>query len=212
MSWASLALSPLKPSRNFLVPERAIVPRLSMTSSWLIPMPLSLTVNVPAVASRMKVTDISSAPIKPGFAIASKRSFSQASEAFEINSRRKISLCEYSEWMTNRRTCLVSAWNSLICGCVSVVMALQSLWLDRWYGQYPPFGGSSDTLLGGVTVRYFKRGSWAYLHETRRLTMAKSSTVLTVWAALAGNLMVAVAKFVAAAMTGSAAMTSEAVH
>jgi len=42
--------------------------------------------------------------------------------------------------------------------------------------------------------------------------MAKSSTVLAVWAALAGNLMVALAKSVAAVMTGSAAMTSEAVH
>jgi cation diffusion facilitator family transporter len=42
--------------------------------------------------------------------------------------------------------------------------------------------------------------------------MAKRSSVPAVWAALVGNLMVALAKFVAAAMTGSAAMTSEAVH
>jgi cation diffusion facilitator family transporter len=42
--------------------------------------------------------------------------------------------------------------------------------------------------------------------------VVKSGTVLAVWAALLGNLMVAFAKFMAAALTGSAAMLSEAVH
>jgi cation diffusion facilitator family transporter len=42
--------------------------------------------------------------------------------------------------------------------------------------------------------------------------MAKTGSNLAVWAALAGNVLVAVTKFIAAAVTGSAAMLSEAVH
>jgi cation diffusion facilitator family transporter len=42
--------------------------------------------------------------------------------------------------------------------------------------------------------------------------MTKSGTVLAVWSALVGNVLVALAKFAAAAVTGSAAMSSEAVH
>jgi cation diffusion facilitator family transporter len=42
--------------------------------------------------------------------------------------------------------------------------------------------------------------------------MSKHDSNVAVWAALAGNVGVAVAKFIAAGLTGSAAMTSEAVH
>lgn len=42
--------------------------------------------------------------------------------------------------------------------------------------------------------------------------MAKTGTNVAVWAALAGNVLVAASKFAAAAVTGSAAMLSEAVH
>ena len=61
------------------------------------PMPLSLMDRVPAALSGNSVTESASEPNKSGLASASKRSFSQASEALEINSRRKISLCEYME-------------------------------------------------------------------------------------------------------------------
>src|SRR5579864_7237032 len=45
-----------------------------------------------------------------GFPSASNRSLSQASEAFETSSRRKISRFEYSEWIIKPSSSLTSAW------------------------------------------------------------------------------------------------------
>ncbi len=42
--------------------------------------------------------------------IASKRSLSAASEAFDTSSRRKISLLPYKEWTIRWRSWLTSAW------------------------------------------------------------------------------------------------------
>ena len=56
--------------------------------------PSILMLKVPAALSGVSVIDSESAPSKSGLASASKRNFSQASEAFEISSRRKMSLSE----------------------------------------------------------------------------------------------------------------------
>ena len=46
MSCESVRESPLKPLKNSFVPDLAIVPRCAMTSSRVMPMPLSRTVTV----------------------------------------------------------------------------------------------------------------------------------------------------------------------
>src|SRR5690606_39541634 len=55
--------------------------------------------------------------------MASKRSLSQASEALDTSSRRKISLCEYRECVTRCRTWSTSASNLRV-WAVAVVMGL----------------------------------------------------------------------------------------
>ncbi|MNT46933.1 hypothetical protein D3C72_1836080 [compost metagenome] len=80
---------------NAFVPERAIVPSASIISSRFMPMPLSSITSV--CASSLSVTRIPGwIPSEEsfGFEIDSYRSFSQASAAFEINSRRNTSLSE----------------------------------------------------------------------------------------------------------------------
>ena len=80
---------------NSRVPLLAIVPRWATASSDDMPMPLSVIVMVLASLSKATRTSRSVLPsYSSGLSIASKRSLSHASDAFEISSRRKISLFE----------------------------------------------------------------------------------------------------------------------
>ena len=101
---------------NSRVPLLAMVPRLATASSADSPMPLSRIVMVLASASKLTRTSrLGASSNRAALFSASKRSLSQASEALEINSRRKISLLEYSEWVTRCRICLTSAWKERVC-------------------------------------------------------------------------------------------------
>ena len=74
------------------------------------PMPLSVMVSVLAALSRVMRTRKSEASsYRALFSRASKRSLSQASEALEMSSRRKISLLEYKECVTRCRSWATSA-------------------------------------------------------------------------------------------------------
>src|SRR5581483_11798613 len=89
-----------------------MVPRFSITSSRDMPTPLSRIDSVPAAGSGWISTASSPPPSSSGLPIARKRSRSQASEALEISSRRKISRLEYSEWIMRCSSWRTSAWNS----------------------------------------------------------------------------------------------------
>ena len=75
------------------VPDRAMVPMFSTTSSRDMPMPLSATVRVRASGSkRIEIRSSPSPSVRESSERAAKRSRSAASEALEMSSRRKISL------------------------------------------------------------------------------------------------------------------------
>ena len=75
-------------------------------------MPLSCTVRVRASASTSSVISSSPAGVSSGRLSASNRTLSRASEALEISSRRKMSLCEYREWIMRSSSSRTSVWNS----------------------------------------------------------------------------------------------------
>ena len=93
-----------------------MVPRLAIASSRVMPMPLSRMVTVPALGSA-SILICSSVPSdsSAGSAIAAKRSRSLASEAFEMSSRRKISLWLYREWIISFNRSRTSAWKPNVC-------------------------------------------------------------------------------------------------
>ncbi len=78
-----------------------MVPRLAMASSRFMPMPLSVMVTVPASRHppRCGCRVLRPRPAAPALAMAAKRRRSQASEALETSSRRKISRWLYREWI-----------------------------------------------------------------------------------------------------------------
>ena len=80
--------------KKFFVPERAIVPKLSCKSFLVIPIPESVIVNVGLSPSWNSINIFGSylRDLKSSFVSVRYLSLSSASEAFEINSLRKISL------------------------------------------------------------------------------------------------------------------------
>ena len=95
MSCASCVWSPVSCATNSRVPDLAMVPMLSITSWRDMPTPLSVTAIVRAVGSTSTSTARSGCSSSSAASVsASKRSLSQASDAFEMSSRRNISLFE----------------------------------------------------------------------------------------------------------------------
>ena len=134
MRRASLRASPVIDFRNSAVPDRAIVPRFSTSSSRDMPMPLSATVRVFAPASsRTRMPRSVSSPSSSGAASASKRSLSAASAAFEMSSRRKMSRLLFSEWIISCSSWRTSAWKP----CVSTVAVVLTRRAPRIPGVAP---------------------------------------------------------------------------
>ena len=82
------------------------------------PTPLSEMVKVPFSSSGISLIFHSLSPSASSALVsAAKRTVSMASLALLISSRKKMSLCEYSEWMIRCKSCFSSVLN----GSVSVM-------------------------------------------------------------------------------------------
>lgn len=77
--------------KNSLVPDLAMVPRFLTRSSFVIPIPVSVTCKMLLSLSALILIDISSVAANAALSVKErKRILSNASDAFEINSLRKI--------------------------------------------------------------------------------------------------------------------------
>mmetsp|Transcript_2937 Transcript_2937/g.9044 ORF Transcript_2937/g.9044 Transcript_2937/m.9044 type:complete len:208 (-) Transcript_2937:22-645(-) len=120
---------PARFSKNSFDPLFAIVPKFFVSSSSLMPIPLSSIINfidgdddVPVSSSFSSTVDIlilnsdsfsaSVNPYRPASFIASCRLFSSASDAFDINSRKNTSFSWYKLFVTMSNKRAVSALNS----------------------------------------------------------------------------------------------------
>ena len=76
------------------------------------PTPLSETVSSPFSASNeMDIAGSKAIALYASSDTVRYLSLSIASDALDTSSRRKISRCEYSEWMMSWRSWLTSVWN-----------------------------------------------------------------------------------------------------
>ena len=90
MRFESFFASAVSCARKFLVPERAIVPRLATSSSSLMPTPVSAMVSVFFSSSSVRsIRGSNGSDLYASSTSVRWRSLSSASEEFEINSRRK---------------------------------------------------------------------------------------------------------------------------
>ncbi len=113
-----MRLAPFFPSadmawRNSRVPERAMVPRFSSRSFSSMPMPESDTVRVFLSFPSKEISMRGAKGLPRNSSCVRVRYFilSRASDALETSSRRKISGCEYREWMMRCSSWPTSVWN-----------------------------------------------------------------------------------------------------
>ncbi len=95
-----------------------MVPRFAASSSSFMPMPVSDTVRVfrSFVSKAMSMRGVKGTPLNSSCVRVRCLSLSSASEALDTSSRRKISGCEYREWMMRFSSWLTSAWKVCLVG------------------------------------------------------------------------------------------------